>query len=84
MGSIHIVIHNVTGSLHPDCIFTVGNTGDGVVALGISVGVLAVTLGMLACAIVLFKGKNRFFGTLALIAATITIVSMLGLAPLPS
>jgi hypothetical protein len=59
-------------------------TGDGLMALGLSLGVFSVTLGLIASAIVLFKRKNRLFGTLALVAATVTIVPMLALTPLPS
>lgn len=59
-------------------------SGDGLAALGLTLGILSVTLGLIVSAIVLFKKKDIFFGTLALIAATLTIVPILGLIPLPS
>jgi len=59
-------------------------SGDGLAALGLTLGILSVTLGLIVSAIVLFKKKDIFFGTLALIAAMLTIVPILGLIPLPS
>ena len=59
-------------------------TGDGLTSFGISLGVFAITLGMIAAAIILFKERRRFLGLLALIAAVITVISMLGLTPVPS
>ena len=59
-------------------------SGDGLAALGLTLGILSVTLGLMVSAIVLFKKKDIFFGALALIAATLTIIPILGLIPLPS
>jgi hypothetical protein len=59
-------------------------TGDGLTAFGISLGVFSITLGMVAAAIILLKEKRTFLGLLALVAATITVISMLGLTPVPS
>jgi len=58
--------------------------GDALVAFGISLGVFSVIPALLGSAIVLFKEKNRLYGSLALIAAIIVIISLLGLTPLPS
>jgi len=59
-------------------------TGDGLTAMGISIGVFSVTLAMVVSGLILYKEKSILFGTLALIAAAITTVSMLALTPLPS
>ena len=59
-------------------------TGDGLTSFGISLGVLSITLGMIASAIILFKERRRFLGFLAIIAAAVTVISMLGLTPVPS
>jgi len=58
--------------------------GDALVAFGISLGGFSVIPALLGSAIVLFMGKNRLYGSLALIAAIIVIISLLGLTPLPS
>ncbi|MFC1904788.1 hypothetical protein ACFLXT_03380 [Chloroflexota bacterium] len=58
--------------------------GDALTALGISIGVFSVTLAMIVSGIILFKEKRILFGTLALIVAAITSMSMLMLTPLPS
>ena len=58
--------------------------GDALVAFGISLGVFSIIPALLGFVIVLFKGKNRLYGSLALIAAIIVIISLLGLTPLPS
>ncbi len=58
-------------------------TGDGLAALGISVGVFSVTLALVTAAIVLFKRKEIAFGILAAITAVIITVAMLALIPLP-
>jgi len=52
-------------------------TGDGLQALGVSVAVFSIVLGMIAAAVVLFRRKNTFFGVFALIAATIVTVAAL-------
>jgi len=58
-------------------------TGDGLAAVGISVGVISVTLALIATAIILFIKKDIAFGLLAVTAATVITVSMLALIPLP-
>lgn len=59
-------------------------TGDGLATLGLCLGVFSVIPALLGSAIAIFKGKNKLFGLLALIAMTIVIISMLGLTPLPA
>ena len=59
-------------------------TGDGLAALGISIGVSAVTITLLISAIMLFRLKSMLYGTLALVAAIIIVIATLGLTPLPS
>ncbi len=59
-------------------------TGDGLSALGLSIGVSSVTLALLVSALMLFKSKSVLYGMLALVAALIIIVATLGLTPLPS
>lgn len=58
-------------------------TGDGLTAFGISVGVFIVIPALIISGLMLFREKKFFFGILAMIAAAITIASMLGLIPLP-
>ena len=58
-------------------------TGDGLTCFGLAMGVFVVIPAMLASAILLCKDKNVFFGSLALLATVITIVSMVGLIRLP-
>jgi len=59
-------------------------TGEGLTMLGIALGVFVVIPAILACAWVMFTREKRpFFGTLATIAALITIASFLGLLPSP-
>ncbi|MFC1953500.1 DUF1634 domain-containing protein [Chloroflexota bacterium] len=57
--------------------------GDGLAALGISVGVFSVTLAMVVVAIVLFRKEEITFGILALTTAIIITIAMLSLIPLP-
>lgn len=59
-------------------------TGDGLAALGISLGVFSIVPALVCSAVVLLKRKSFFFGSLALIAAIIVMVAMVGLLPLPS
>jgi hypothetical protein len=59
-------------------------TGDGLTAFGISLGVFSVIPALLGAGIVLFRDKNLFFGSLAIIVTIIVIISMVGLIPLPS
>lgn len=59
-------------------------TGEGLTMFGIALGVFVVIPAILACAWVMFTRERRpFFGTLATIAALITIASFLGLLPSP-
>jgi len=58
-------------------------TGDGLACLGLSLGAFVVIPAMLASAYFLYKSKDVFFAWLAIAAAGITVVSMLGLLPLP-
>lgn len=59
-------------------------TGDGLAAFGLSLGVFSVVPALLGAAIVLYKKKIRVYASLAVIAATIVVVAMLGLVPIPS
>ncbi len=60
------------------------NTGEGLTMLGIALGVFVVIPAILACSSVLYvKEKEPLFGTLALIAALITIGSLIGLIQMP-
>ncbi len=58
-------------------------TGNGITELGLALGVFIVIPAMLSSAYVMIKEKNVFFASLAIIAAFITTVSMVGLLPLP-
>ena len=57
-------------------------TGDGLQALGISVAVISIVIGLIISAIILFKRKSRLFGGFALISALIIVISVLGLLPI--
>lgn len=52
-------------------------TGNGLTAGGIALGVFGVTPAIIGASYVLFKEKQRLFGTLAIIAAFITVFAML-------
>ncbi|MGD8559854.1 MAG: hypothetical protein PVG89_14635 [Gammaproteobacteria bacterium] len=52
------------------------HTGNGLTASGIALGVFSVIPGILGAAFVLFREKEYLFGALAVIAAIITIVSV--------
>ena len=58
--------------------------GDALAMFGLAVGVFAVIPAMIFSAIILLKEKERLFGTLALIAAILCVVSCLGLIRMPS
>lgn len=58
-------------------------TGDGLACFGLSLGVFVVVPAMLASAYFLYKNGDVFFASLAVLATGITVVSMLGLLPLP-
>jgi hypothetical protein len=59
------------------------SSGNGLTEAGIALGVFIVIPAMLASAYSLYKQRSVFYGTLAVIAAVITMSSMLGLIPLP-
>lgn len=52
-------------------------TGDGLQALGLSIAVFSILLGMGAAAFILFRKRNMIFGAFASVAAAIIIISML-------
>lgn len=58
-------------------------TGDGLTCFGLAFGVFIVIPALIISGFMLFQQKSVFFGVLAMIAAAITIASMLGLIPLP-
>lgn len=58
-------------------------TGDGLTAFGISLGVFSVIMALFGTSIVLYRGQNKLYGSLAVIAALIVIIAMLQLIPLP-
>jgi len=57
--------------------------GDGLACFGLAMGVFVVIPAMLASAYYLKKSKDVFFAFLAVVATAVTVVSMLGLLPLP-
>jgi hypothetical protein len=58
--------------------------GDALAMFGLALGVFAVIPAMICSAIILFSERERLFGTLAVIAAILCIVSCLGLIRMPS
>lgn len=58
-------------------------TGNGLTEFGIAVGVFVVIPAMLGAAIILYRDRSPLFATLAVVAAFITIASMVGMIPLP-
>jgi hypothetical protein len=58
-------------------------TGDGLACFGLALGVFVVIPAMLTSAYFLYKSRDVFFACLAIVATVITVVSMLGLLPLP-
>jgi hypothetical protein len=58
--------------------------GDALAMLGLVIGVFAVVPGMICSAFILFKERERVFGTLALIVAILCVVSCLGVIQMPS
>jgi hypothetical protein len=58
-------------------------TGNGLGEAGLALGVFIVIPAMLASSYILYRQRSVFFGTLAAVAAVITIASMVGLLPLP-
>lgn len=59
-------------------------TGDGLSAFGLSLGVFSVIPALLGSAIILYKKKLILYSSLAVIAAMIVAVAMLGLVPIPT
>lgn len=59
-------------------------SGDGFTNFAIALGVFSVIPALIGAAILLLREKKMLFGIFALIAAVITIISMMGLTPLPS
>ena len=53
-------------------------TGNGLTMLGMAMGVFSVTPAIVGAAVILFREKQRLFGSLALIAAAFTVLAMLG------
>ena len=58
-------------------------TGNGLGEAGIAFGVFVVIPAMIASSFILYRQRSAFFGSLAAIAAVITMASMFGLLPLP-
>ncbi len=56
-------------------------TGDGLTALGISLGVFPVIPGLLLCGATLIKEKEIFYGLLAIGCGIVVIIGLLGLVP---
>jgi len=52
-------------------------TGNGLTAAGIALGVLGVTPAIFGSAIYLYKEKQKFYGSLAVIAGAITVFAMI-------
>ena len=58
-------------------------TGDGLTALGISLGVFSVVPAIFLSSAVLFKEGERLYGLLALAGGVVVMLGVLGLAPMP-
>jgi len=58
-------------------------TGPGITEMSLALGVFIVIPALLGSGLILFSERDRLFGSLAMTAALITIVSMVGLLPLP-
>jgi len=58
-------------------------TGPGITEMSLALGVFIVVPALVGSGLILFNERNRLFGSLALTAAVITTVSMVGLLPLP-
>lgn len=59
------------------------STGPGITETSLALGVFIVIPAMVGSGLTLFKERNRFFGSMAMTAALITTISMVGLLPLP-
>jgi len=58
-------------------------TGDGLSALGISMGVFSVVPALLLSSVALFREKEWLYGALAMVGCVVVIIAILGLAPMP-
>ncbi len=58
-------------------------TGNGITEFGLAFGVFIVIPAMIGSGLVLIRERSHLFASLALTAAVITTISMLGLLPLP-
>ncbi|MCF8086048.1 MAG: hypothetical protein K9J48_04065 [Desulfohalobiaceae bacterium] len=58
-------------------------TGPGITEMSLAFGVFIVIPALVGSGLILFRERNRLFGSLAVTAAVITTVSMVGLLPLP-
>jgi hypothetical protein len=58
-------------------------TGNGITEFGLAFGVFIVIPAMIGSGLVLFRERSHLFASLAMTAAVITTISMLGLLPLP-
>jgi hypothetical protein len=58
-------------------------TGDGLSALGISLGVFSVVPALFLSAAALFKEKEWLYGALAMVGGIVVVIGVLGLAPMP-
>jgi len=58
-------------------------TGDGLSALGISLGVFSVAPALFLSAVALFREKEWLYGSLAMVGGIVVMIGVLGLAPMP-
>jgi hypothetical protein len=58
-------------------------TGDGLSALGISLGVFSVVPALFLSSVALFREKEWLYGALAMVGCIVVIIGVLGLAPMP-
>jgi hypothetical protein len=58
-------------------------TGDGLTALGISLGVFSVAPALLLAGAALYREKEWLYGSLAIFGGVIVMIGVLGLAPMP-
>lgn len=56
-------------------------TGDGLTALGVSLGVFSVVPGLFLSAVALFKEGEKLYASLALVSGLIVLTGVLGLIP---
>ena len=83
--SIHEIWKGATGALPMGHWYLAHlTTGDGLTALGLSLGVFAVLPALLLSSAALFKDKDTVYGTLALIGGIVVLIAILGIIPMPS